>query len=102
MVPGMGTLFAIIQAKMDAAKIAATSTTFLDPNMVLEEPVIDETISEADIQEHRIRALSNLMTLDNEASKAEQKFVVPIIKKSDISTELKKEFRGALQSAATD
>ena len=102
MVPGLGTAFAIVQAKMDTAKIAATTMTFLDPNMSLTEPIIDETIDESSVQEQRIKALINLMTIDGEASKSEQKFILPLIDKSKISEELKNEFRSSLNSSATD
>lgn len=101
-VPGMGTVVAIVQAKMETAKIAASSIAFFDPSEVISDPIIDTSIPESDIELERIKSLINLMTLDSKASPKEEKFVLPIIEASSLEIDIKKEFIGALKSSKTD
>ena len=102
LLPGMGTVVAIIQAKLETAKVAATSITFFDPDQILEELVIDDSIAVAEIQEERIKALVNLMTLDSRATTEEINFLAPLIEKSELSESKKEGFSLSLTSAVTD
>ena len=102
MLPGMSTIFAITQAKMETAKVVATATEFFDPEESIEDPCIDDSISDEAKEEEQIKILINLMTLDSRATQEEIKFITPIIKNSSITRIKKQEYLGALKDSATD
>lgn len=101
-IPGMSTVFAIAQAKMEMAKTAETASSFFDPEAVIMDPILDPTLAIGDIQSEKIKALVNLLTLDSKATPEEIHFITPIIENSELSNEEKENYKNALGTSATD
>ena len=102
LVPGLSTIFAITQAKMETAKVFATANSFFDPNEISEDQVLDLEISESQKEEEKIKILVNLMTLDSQTTPEELFFIQPLINKSNLSKNKKVHYLSSLGSSATD
>lgn len=102
MIPGLSTVFAVIEAKKETMKVVTTSCTFYDPTDVIETTSTTFQFSEEDLYEEKLKLLINLLTIDGKAAPEEVSFITPLIKNSTLSVDKKEIFSEALWKPYSD
>jgi len=100
-VPGLGTIFAIAEAKMETEKTIKTATSFFDPTQVIINPAKPDASKEDQAQEEKVKVLINLMTIDNMISPEETSCISKIIENSSLSDDKKSEYQSMLTNPST-
>lgn len=122
MIPGLSTVFAVVDAKKETMKVVTTSTSFYDPSEMLETitttaaanaanpAIINSTntittiidISEEELFEEKLKLLINLLTVDGKAAPEEISFIGPLIQNSTLALDKKDAYIDALWKPFSD
>lgn len=103
MIPGLSTIFAVINAKKETMKVVTTSCSIYESPEALKTGTSSNfKFSETQLFEEKLKLLINLLTIDCKTAAEEVSFITPIIKNSTMSMAKKEAYTKAIWNPVTD
>lgn len=102
MIPGLSTIFAVVDAKKETMQVVSTSTAFYDPADMVVTTTTDLEFSEEELFEEKLKLLINLLTIDGKAAPEEVSFIEPIIHNCTLELAKKDAYLDALFKPYSD
>jgi len=103
MIPGLSTIFAVINAKKETMKVVTTSCSIYEsPEVLKTVTTSDFKFSEKQLFEEKLKLLINLLTVDGKTASEEVSFITPIIQNSTLSMAKKEAYTKAIWNPVTD